>query len=489
MKVADLKALADLDAPFDGPAEEPFHKPAVTQADLPAPTDFLGEPRFSCAISSQQTVLAIPHAIPIVHAGPGCSSKVCAFETTGAGFQGDGYAGGNNVPSSNMTERDVVFGGERKLEDLVEASLEVMKGDLFVIMAGCTSGIIGDDVKRVARDFAEQGYPVVGAETSGFRGNTYFGHELVVEEIIDQFVCAGNPEPHVERGLVNVFASVPNQDPFWRRDLEELKRLLEAIGLRVNILFGWSSAGVSEWKDIPNAQANIVVSPWVGLGAARKLKEKFGTPYLHVPLFPVGARATSEFLREVADELDLPHELVEDVIAREERRYWDYCISLANFLSEMFNHLPHEAYITADSHYGLGLADFLANDLGITVRQLSVIDDPPTERDRHLVQQAAARIPGGIANVLRFHADGYQAQKEAREKIEASDARAVILASTWEDQLAKESGSVLLHVSLPINDDVIVNRGYFGYDGGLRLAEDLYAGIFRGENISQLTQE
>ena len=35
----------------------------------------ISEPRFSCALSAQQTVLAIPHAIPIVHAGPGCSSK------------------------------------------------------------------------------------------------------------------------------------------------------------------------------------------------------------------------------------------------------------------------------------------------------------------------------------------------------------------------------------------------------------------------------
>ena len=166
-------------------------------------------------------MLAIPKGIPIVHAGPGCAGKIFAFASGGAGQQGEGYAGGGNISCTNDTEKEVIFGGEQKLTELVEGALKVLKGDLFVILAGCTSGIIGDDVESVASDFAEKGLPVVGVETSGFKGNNYFGHELVVTEIIKQFV--GDVTPQVRKNLVNVFSIVPYQDAFWRGDLEEIR--------------------------------------------------------------------------------------------------------------------------------------------------------------------------------------------------------------------------------------------------------------------------
>ena len=444
----------------------------------------ISEPRFSCALSAQQTVLAIPHAIPIVHAGPGCSSKTSWFMTSGAGFQGDGYAGGNNVPSTNMIERDVVFGGERKLSAEVEGALKVMRGDLFVILAGCTSGIIGDDPKKIAREWREQGFPVVGAETSGFRGNTYFGHEEVIGSIIDQLLDGAQPQ--VERGLVNVFASVPNIDVFWRNDLENLKALLEKLGLRVNILFGWSSGGIDEWKSIPNAQANLVVSPWVGVQAARKLEEKFGTPWLHEPVFPVGGRATSAFLRRVGEFLGLDAGAVEAVIAHEEKRYYDYFINLSNFFSDMYNNIPHEAYVVSDAHYGLGLADFLVHDMGFSLEHMSLTCNPAGESET-LVLDALASLGPDIAAATTLDIDGYEIRTAMEPKLKRGG-NALILGSTWECHLAKEYNATLLHVSLPINDDVIVTRGYFGYDGGLRLAEDIYAGVFRKGNITYMTQ-
>lgn len=444
----------------------------------------ISEPRFSCGISAQQTVLAIPRAIPIVHAGPGCSAKTCLFMTGSAGSQGDGYAGGNNIPSTNMSEQNVVFGGETKLTELVNSTLDVMDGDLFVIMSGCTSGIIGDDVKHVASLFSENGLPVVGAETSGFRGTTYTGHEEVISSIIDQFV--GDVEPHVRKGTVNVFASVPCQDPFWRRDLEDLKSLLTKIGLKVNILFGWDSAGVSEWRDIPNAQANIVVSPWVGVSIAKKLEAKYGTPYLHYPVFPVGARATSDFLRAVGRFCELPQAQVEAVIAREEKRYYDYFISFANFLADMFNTLPRQAYVVADSHYGLGVADFLANDMSIEVKHV-ILDDEPSDEARLLVESNLPAVGADVARVVDFEADGYKIDEALRADI-TEKGTSIILGSTWETDVAKDTDSVMVHLSIPIDDDVVINRGFFGYDGGLRLIEEIYAGVYRRGNISTLTK-
>ena len=222
--------------------------------------------KYSCALGAQQTVLGIPRAIPIIHAGPGCSERQFMFLTGGSGYQGEGYAGGGHVACTNSSQNEVVFGGEKKLATLIEATQKVIDGDLYVVLAGCTAGIVGDDVQQVARDHSLPDHPVVGVDTAGFRGNNYKGHEIVVNGIIEQFV--GKTEPKVRKGLVNVFSVVPNQNAFWWGDLEEIKRLLEGIGLEVNILFGYESAGVPEWKDFPNAELNIVLSPWVGLSSA-----------------------------------------------------------------------------------------------------------------------------------------------------------------------------------------------------------------------------
>lgn len=447
-------------------------------------SSLIGQPRFSCALAAQQTVLAIPRGIPIVHAGPGCSTKVFGFTALGSGFQGEGYAGGSAVSSTNTTEQDVVFGGEQKLYDLVESTLDVIDGDLYVVLSGCTSGIIGDDVVKVAGDFALEGHPVVGAETSGFKGNNYFGHELVVKEIIKQFV--GKQKPQVRKGLVNVFSVVPYQNAYWRGDLEEIKRLLEVLGLEVNILFGYESKGIKEWQDIPNAEFNLVLSPWVGLETAEYLKKTYDIPYLHYPIFPVGGKATSQFLREVAEFAKLPKDHVESVIEREESLFYHYFIALSNFISDMRNNIPFDLYTVADSLYGLGASEFLYHELGFSVEGLYLVDNPPKQhQDR--IKEYAARSSDAFSQGIEFHTDGWEVQQRIKETLTKSGT-AAILGSTWEAELAKETDSVLVHLSLPINDDVIVTRSYFGYRGGLRLVEDLYSGIYKRGNITTLTQ-
>lgn len=73
---------------------------------------------------------AIPGGIPIIHAGPGCLSKQYLYAAAQSGFQGEGYAGGIHVSCTNISEKEVVFGGEKKLTSLIEGTLKVIKGDL-----------------------------------------------------------------------------------------------------------------------------------------------------------------------------------------------------------------------------------------------------------------------------------------------------------------------------------------------------------------------
>lgn len=447
---------------------------------------YIEQPRFSCALAAQQTVLAIPRALPLVHAGPGCSQKVFAFASTGAGFQGEGYGGGGAVGCTNTGESEVVFGGERKLDHVVASAMKVLDGDLFVILTGCTSALIGDDVNEVANRYARDGFPVIAAETAGFRGNSYVGHELVVHEIIDKFV--GDVAPRVRPGLVNVFASAPPQDPFWRGDLVEIKRLLRGIGLEVNILFGNTSKGIAEWRDIPNAQFNLVLSPWVGLDAAELARAKYGTPYLHLPYLPVGPKQTSAALRRIAEFAGLPSALVEDFIAGEESLFYDYFISTADFVADYRNMIPSEFYAVGDSAYTVGVSAFLVNELGYVPEGIYITDDPPRHH-RAGIRKAVSDlvIDNGDGDLtVHFDIDGGTIQEDIRRRLGGST-KALILGSTWEDYLARETQNLSLHFSLPIVNDVIIDRSYVGYRGGQRLMEDIYASVFRAGDIADTT--
>ena len=447
-------------------------------------SQIIEQPRYSCALAAQMSVLAIPRALPIIHAGPGCAMKTFSFTAEGAGNQGEGYGGGAQVSCTNSQEQEVIFGGEKTLRKLIDGALKVMDGDLFVVLAGCTSGIVGDDIVSVSNEFRKAGNPIVGAETSGFKGSNYYGHELIVSSIIEQFV--GNVDPKVEQGLVNVFSIVPSQDPFWRGDLIEIKRLLSLLGLKVNILFGYESEGVSEWKNIPNAQFNLVLNPWVGLETAELLKKKYGTPYLHYPILPVGGNATSKFLRTVAEFAGIASERVEAVIKAEEKVFYNYFINFADFITELHTNLPNEVYVVADSAYTFGTADFLINELGFVPKGLYVVDNPP-EKYSAKFPELLEGIEAGLSNLLNLEPDGGKIQSKLHESIGDSK-KAVIFGSTWEEQIARENGNLHIHLSIPITDDLVLSRSFVGYTGGLRLIEEIYASLYHKGKLSRSHQ-
>jgi nitrogenase molybdenum-iron protein beta chain len=432
-------------------------------------SELLQEPRHFCALGAQQTVTAIERAIPIVHAGPGCSAKLTAAMSNNGGHQGSGYAGGDAIPCSNLIERDVIFGGEKKLRQLIEGTLKVMDGDFFVVLTGCISDIVGDDVGSVVREFQKKGVPIVYAETGGFKGDAYKGHELVLKAIINQYL---KPSDKTIKGLVNVFASAPNNNPFWEGDLNEIKSLLKSIGLKANILFGYNSGGIDAINAIPNAEFNLVLSPWLGLKAAKLLKEKFGIPYLHYPVLPVGGTETSKFLKTIGEFAKLPSEEVAKVVEEKEKEYFHYLVRSAEFLVQSRYGLPKKFFIIDDSAYALGIGKFLVNDLGLLPSHQFITEDVPEEYREKIIKYFKD-FPLGISADISFIQDG----GIINEEIIKYDVNTtpLVLGSSWDVDIAEELKGIHLSIGLPIADRLILNHTYIGYRGGLSLVEDIYS--------------
>lgn len=426
--------------------------------------------RYGCALGALHSAAAIPRVIPITHCGPGCADKQYMALSFYNGYQGGGYGGGAVVPSTNFSEKEVVFGGVDRLRGLIESSVKILDADLFVVLTGCIPDIVGDDVASVVGEFQRQGVPVVVAETGGFRGNNFLGHEIVVKAIVDQFV--GEYDGPRETGSVNVWSELPYQNTFWRGDLKEIKRVLEGIGLKVNILFGPDSEGVSEWKRIPQAQFNLVVSPWLGLETARHLEEKYGQPFLHVPAIPIGAKETGAFLRKVGAFAGLESEAVERFIRKEEKEYYSYLEGFTDFYAEYWWGLPASYAVIGDSAYNLALNRFLVNQLGLIPARQIITDNPPEEY-REAIREQYKHLADDVSTDVTFEEDSYLIH-EALRQADFGHKPPILFGTSWERDVAKELKGILLEVGFPASYEVVITRGYVGYRGAFALLEKIF---------------
>lgn len=429
------------------------------------------QPRYSCAIGAMQSVVAIKRGVPILHSGPGCATKVSKLIG-----QGEGYAGGSTIPCTNTEEKDVVFGGEKRLSEVIEGAFKVIDADLYVVLTGCTAAIVGDDVGGVVSEYQEEDKPIVYVEEGGFKSNNYISHSRVVNAIIDQYVDKYKNNDGVEKGLVNLFATIPYQDPYWNGNLEELKRILEGIGLKVNVLFGNESNGVEEWKTIPNAEFNILVNSWAGLDIVKHLEKKYKTPYIQFPYLPIGGVETTKFLRKVADFANLDKEKVEGFIKKEEEKYYFHIEKTADFMLEFRYGLPRKVYSIGDATYTLGFTKFLLNELGIIPGKQFIVDNTPEKYQEQILKEFDNISEYKKRDVeVEFNPDAGLASLKIQEDFkENTDKRTLILGSGWDKELASKINADLLIISVPVSYRLILNCGYAGYSGGLRAIEDIY---------------
>ncbi|MDR2198024.1 MAG: nitrogenase [Deltaproteobacteria bacterium] len=420
-------------------------------------------PRFTCALGGAYgAALATFGAVPILHSGAGCGMANAHGMTYAAGLNSGGACGTTTTPCSGLIEEHVVFGGEDKLRRLIKSTLELMKGELFVVISGCVPALIGDDVDSVVAEFKDQA-PVIHVKSSGFVGNAYLGYDLYLDAVIDGLL---EPPRAVEKRLVNIFGIVPNQNVFWKGELKVLKSLLEKIGAKVNTVFS-DFGSLGNLKRIPEAQLNILFNPNSGLSACRKLKERFETPFLNFGRVPVGPKETAEFLRLAGKALKIPQKKIEGVIFEEERDVYRHM----EYLAEMFMvSMPHaSAAFIGDARTVVSLLRYGVNELGWIPSLAIITDDPPPETRDEIARLLTEDLEVALKPRVLFEYDSHRVRLALRE-----EPLQVILGSSLEKYIAqKESEAHHLSVSFPVYDRLVVDRSYAGFRGGINLLEDM----------------
>lgn len=423
----------------------------------------LNKVRNKCAMGSLSTVQAISGALPILHSGPGCTDKI------GGGVGSSGHFSPSVFPCTCISEKDVVFGGELKLKETIRNAMKVIDADLYVVLTGCGPEILGDDVDGVVRAFKNSEKPIIHASTAGFKGNNYLGHEWVIQAIIEQYL---KPTDKKVKGLVNIWASIPQHDPFWLGNLNELEKLVNELGLIPNIIFGYNR-GIKNLNKIPEAEFNLLVSPWTGLNNVKLLREKFGTPYLHYPTIPIGAFETSKFLRTVGEFAGIDKQKIEDIITKNESEYYYYIERFADVFLEI-REMSKKFVIVSDSQYTLAITKFLVNDIGLIPSKQYITDDAPKEH-RKQIKEYFKNLNYGIEAEVDFTNDGYKIDKEIRDT--NFYGYPLILGSYWEKEIAEEKNASYLSISWPMSEKLVINSSYVGYGGGLKLLEDIYSSV------------
>ncbi|MFD3232133.1 nitrogenase molybdenum-iron protein alpha chain [Rahnella aceris] len=255
-----------------------------------------------CAYAGSKGVVfgPIKDMAHISHGPVGCGQ----YSRAGRRNYYTGWSGVNSFGTINFTsdfqERDIVFGGDKKLDKLID-ELEMLfpltKG--ISVQSECPVGLIGDDISAVAKaSSAKIGKPVVPVRCEGFRGvSQSLGHHIANDVIRDWVL--DNREG-------NEFETTPYDvaiigDYNIGGDAWASRILLEEMGLRV--VAQWSGDGtLVEMENTPKVALNLVHCYRSMNYISRHMEEKHGIPWMEYNFF--GPTKIAESLREIAARFD-----------------------------------------------------------------------------------------------------------------------------------------------------------------------------------------
>ena len=223
--------------------------------------------------------------------------------------------------TTDLTENDVIFGGEKRLLKSIGEIVAKYDPPAVFVYQTCIPAMIGDDIDAVCKAAAKKfGRPVIPVNAPGFVGSKNLGNKLAGEVILDHVIGTQEPE-YTTPYDINIIGEYNLAGELW-----QVKPLLDELGIRILACIS-GDARYHEIASSHRARAAMMVCSRAMINVARKMEERYGIPFFEGSFYGVGDMSDS--LRQIAKLLvsrGAPEELLgrtEDVIRREEGRTWE----------------------------------------------------------------------------------------------------------------------------------------------------------------------
>uniref|UniRef100_B8DR81 Nitrogenase iron-molybdenum cofactor biosynthesis protein NifE n=1 Tax=Nitratidesulfovibrio vulgaris (strain DSM 19637 / Miyazaki F) TaxID=883 RepID=B8DR81_NITV9 len=237
----------------------------------------------ACVFCGSRVVLyPIADALHLVHGPIGCAAYT--WDIRGALSSGPELH--RLSFSTDLQEKDVIFGGEKKLAAALDELIDLHQPKAAFVYSTCIVGLIGDDLGAVCRKMSEKkGIPVIPVQSEGFKGNKREGYLAACKAMFRLVGTA--PTEDVSPLSVNILGDFNLAGEIWI-----VRGYLARMGIQVvaNIT---GDGRVDDIRRCHGAALNLVQCSGSTMDLARMMKEKYGTPHLRVSYLGIEDMADS----------------------------------------------------------------------------------------------------------------------------------------------------------------------------------------------------
>ena len=242
----------------------------------------------ACVFCGSRVVLyPIADALHVIHGPVGCASYT--WDIRGALSSGPQLH--RLSFTTDLKERDVVFGGEKKLYHALCELIDKHHPKAAFVFSTCIIGVIGDDVEAVCRQVTrEKGIDVIPVMSEGFNGTKKDGYKIACDALLRLVGTDDSYQP--SKYSINILGDFNLAGELWIL-AEYYKRLGVEL---VSCMTG--DGRVDEIRRAHKATLNVVQCSGSMMHLAKEMKEKYGIPFMKVSYF--GIEDMSDALYEVA---------------------------------------------------------------------------------------------------------------------------------------------------------------------------------------------
>ena len=244
----------------------------------------------ACVFCGSRVVLyPISDALHLVHGPIGCA----AYTWDIRGAQSSGSQLHRMSFSTDLREKDVIYGGEQKCETALTELIARYRPKAAFVYATCIVGLIGDDLEAVCRRVTQRtGIDVIPVHSEGFAGSKKDGYSAACKAL-DQLVgTSDGPAP--EGPSINILGDFNIAGETWI-----IRDYYERMGVKVLATIT-GDGRVDDIRRAHLAKLNVVQCSGSIKGLARIMKEKYDIPFTQVSYF--GLEDMSKALYDVAEQ-------------------------------------------------------------------------------------------------------------------------------------------------------------------------------------------